>query len=101
MPNDQRPMTNEGLSKSPERIAGMFDAISGRYDFLNHVLSAGFDMRWRRRAIRSLQLSGAELVLDLCTGTADMVIAALLAQPAAARLVGVDFASAMLRIGHA
>lgn len=79
----------------------MFDAIASRYDVLNHVLSAGFDKRWRRRAIRSLQLSGAERVLDLCTGTADLAIAALRAQPAAARVVGVDFATAMLRIGHA
>ena len=46
------------LSKSPTRIAGMFDAIAGRYDFLNHLLSAGIDRRWRRAAIRSLQLVG-------------------------------------------
>ena len=69
------------ISKSPERIAGMFDAIAARYDFLNHLLSAGIDRRWRRRAIRSLQLTGRERVLDLCTGTADLAIAALRAQP--------------------
>ena len=78
----------------------MFDAIAGRYDVLNHLLSAGIDKRWRRRAIASLQLSGSERVLDLCTGTADLAIAALRAQPAAARVVGVDFAGAMLQIGH-
>ena len=43
------------LSKSPDRIAGMFDAIAGRYDLLNHLLSAGIDRRWRRPAIRSLR----------------------------------------------
>ena len=31
------------VNKSPERIAGMFDAIAGNYDFLNHLLSAGID----------------------------------------------------------
>ena len=36
----------------------MFDAIAGNYDFLNHLLSAGIDKRWRRRAIRSLRLTG-------------------------------------------
>lgn len=77
----------------------MFDAIAGRYDFLNHLLSAGIDRRWRRRAIRSLGLSGRERVLDLCTGTADLAIAARTARPAAARVVGVDFAGAMLKIG--
>jgi demethylmenaquinone methyltransferase/2-methoxy-6-polyprenyl-1,4-benzoquinol methylase len=78
----------------------MFDAIAGRYDFLNHVLSAGIDRRWRRLAIRSLGLTGRERVLDLCTGTADLAIAARTARPPAARVVGVDFAGAMLRIGR-
>ena len=88
------------ISKSPDRIAGMFDAIAGRYDVLNHVLSAGIDRRWRRRAIASLDLSGTERVLDLCTGTADLAIAALRARPPAARVVGVDFAGGMLQIGR-
>jgi demethylmenaquinone methyltransferase/2-methoxy-6-polyprenyl-1,4-benzoquinol methylase len=88
------------ISKSPERIAGMFDAIAARYDLLNHVLSAGIDRRWRRRAIQSLQLTGKERVLDLCTGTADLAIAAARARPAAARVVGVDFAGAMLGVAR-
>ena len=87
------------VSKSPERIAGMFDAIAGRYDLLNHVLSAGIDRRWRTRAIRSLRLTGRERVLDLCTGTGDLAIAAARARPPAARVVGVDFSGAMLRVG--
>ena len=88
------------ISKSPDRIAGMFDAIAARYDFLNHLLSAGIDRRWRRRAIASLGLSGSQRVLDLCTGTAELAIAALRAHPAAARVVGVDFAGAMLQVGR-
>jgi demethylmenaquinone methyltransferase/2-methoxy-6-polyprenyl-1,4-benzoquinol methylase len=77
----------------------MFDAIAGRYDLLNHVLSVGIDRRWRKRAIRSLGLTGAERVLDLCTGTADLAIAARTAVPPARRVVGVDFAGEMLRVG--
>jgi demethylmenaquinone methyltransferase/2-methoxy-6-polyprenyl-1,4-benzoquinol methylase len=87
------------VSKSPARIAGMFDAIAERYDLLNHVLSAGIDQRWRARAIRSLQLTGRERVLDLCTGTGDLAIAAAAARPGASRVVGVDFSGAMLRVG--
>ena len=87
------------LNKSPDKIAGMFNAIAGNYDFLNRLLSAGIDQRWRKFAIRSLQLSGRERVLDLCTGTADLAIAALDASPGAARVVGVDFAGEMLRVG--
>jgi demethylmenaquinone methyltransferase/2-methoxy-6-polyprenyl-1,4-benzoquinol methylase len=78
----------------------MFDAIAGRYDFLNHLLSAGIDRRWRTRAIRSLHLTGSEQVLDLCTGTADLAIAAARSRPGAAHVVGLDFAGAMLRVGH-
>lgn len=77
----------------------MFDAIAPRYDFLNHLLSAGIDRHWRSRAIRSIGLTGRERVLDLCTGTADLAIAARQARPGAACVVGVDFAGAMLAIG--
>ena len=77
----------------------MFDAIAGRYDFLNHFLSAGLDTRWRARAVRELALSPDARVLDLCTGTADLAIAALRAG-GAVTVVGVDFAHAMLRLGN-
>ena len=77
----------------------MFDAIAGRYDFLNHFLSAGQDVRWRARAIRDAGLDADAKVLDLCTGTADFAIAALAAAPGA-RVVGVDFSAAMLQVGQ-
>ena len=76
----------------------MFDGIARRYDFLNHFLSAGLDTRWRARAIRDAALPPDARVLDLCTGTADLAVAALHAQPSA-RVIGVDFAAAMLRVG--
>src|SRR5690242_10855786 len=78
----------------------MFDAIAGRYDFLNHLLSAGIDRRWRRRAIRSLRLTGRERVVDVCTGTADVAIAACRATPGARDVLGIDFAAAMLGVGQ-
>ena len=96
---------NAPPDKAPDRIAGMFDAIAPRYDLLNHLLSAGIDRRWRARAIASLQLTGGETLLDVCTGTADVALAARAtgeASPAgrgAARVLGVDFSSAMLELG--
>ncbi len=86
--------------RSASRISAMFDAIAPRYDFLNHLLSAGIDTRWRRRAIRSLGLSGRETVLDLCTGTGDLAIEARQASPGAARVLGVDFSGVMLELGN-
>ena len=47
----------------------MFDAIAGRYDFLNHLLSAGIDRRWRTRAIQALALRGGERVLEIGAGS--------------------------------
>ena len=85
--------------KDPSRIAGMFDAIAGRYDFLNHLLSAGLDKQWRRQAVEALQLSGREIVLDLCAGTADLAIATATGARPARRVIGVDFSAAMLRLG--
>jgi demethylmenaquinone methyltransferase/2-methoxy-6-polyprenyl-1,4-benzoquinol methylase len=88
-------MKESPVAKAPDRIAGMFDAIAGRYDLLNHLLSAGLDRRWRARAVRALGLTGQEVVLDLCTGTADLAIEAA---SQAGSVVGVDFAGRMLAI---
>ena len=90
-------MSVDATDKSPEKIAGMFDAIAARYDLLNLVLSGGLDRYWRNRAIRSLALTGRERVLDVCTGTADVAIGA--ARSGAARVVGVDFSGSMLAYG--
>jgi len=89
------------IDKSPDRIAGMFDAIAPRYDLLNGVLSVGLDRYWRRRAIRSLQFTGKETLLDVCTGTADVAIAAARHRLGAGQVLGVDFAAAMLARGLA
>jgi demethylmenaquinone methyltransferase/2-methoxy-6-polyprenyl-1,4-benzoquinol methylase len=88
-------VVSDAPDKAPERIAGMFDAIAPRYDLLNHLLSAGIDRRWRRQAIESLQLTGRETLIDVCTGTADVALEARQAR----RVLGVDFAAAMLRLG--
>lgn len=87
------------VDKSPVRIAAMFDGIARRYDFLNHLLSAGLDRRWRAAAIRAMQLPADARVLDLCAGTADFAMAAAEGS-SRIQVVGVDFAAAMLAIGR-
>jgi demethylmenaquinone methyltransferase/2-methoxy-6-polyprenyl-1,4-benzoquinol methylase len=79
----------------------MFDAIAPNYDRLNHILSGGVDWWWRRCAVRALELTGRERVLDLCTGTGDLAIATVRARQGAREVVGIDFAGAMLAIGAA
>lgn len=78
-------------------VRSLFDAIARRYDLLNHLLSGGFDLYWRRQAIRSLEPFHPSRILDVATGTADLAIAAARLQPR--EIVGVDFAEAMLTLG--
>jgi len=77
----------------------MFDRIAGRYDLLNHLLSANIDKRWRKRVTRSLPEGNNLTVLDLACGTADQ----LLALYDSGRLsggIGLDLAENMLSIGR-
>jgi demethylmenaquinone methyltransferase/2-methoxy-6-polyprenyl-1,4-benzoquinol methylase len=87
---------------APETAAvrSMFDRIAPRYDLLNRLLSAGTDVRWRRRAVDFLELPQPLHVLDLCTGTADLLIEALRRHPSS-RGLGVDLSHGMLVRGAA
>jgi demethylmenaquinone methyltransferase/2-methoxy-6-polyprenyl-1,4-benzoquinol methylase len=55
-------------------VRSMFDAIAPRYDLVNRIMTFRLDVRWRRRAIRDLQLPQGSLVLDLASGTGDLCV---------------------------
>ena len=82
---------------SPETAAvrSMFDRIAPRYDLLNRLLSAGVDVRWRRAAASTLGLGADARLLDLCTGTGDLLIEALRRDPRR-RGIGLDLSEQML-----
>ena len=71
-----------------KQVAEMFDSISGKYDFLNHFLSLGIDIRWRKKAIKLLQTDQPKHILDIATGTGDFAIEALKLNPE--KVIGVD-----------
>jgi demethylmenaquinone methyltransferase/2-methoxy-6-polyprenyl-1,4-benzoquinol methylase len=87
---------------SPEKAAvrSMFDRIARRYDLLNRLLSAGTDVRWRRACVDLLELAQPARVLDLATGTADLLVETL-RRDARHRGVGIDLSEQMLRRGAA
>ena len=63
------PYKNSQLGKK-QQVAGMFNEIAFRYDFLNRFLSAGIDIRWRKKAIKQLLAIKPKTILDVATGTA-------------------------------
>ncbi|MBK5254960.1 MAG: ubiquinone/menaquinone biosynthesis methyltransferase [Vicinamibacteria bacterium] len=73
----------------------MFDAIAPRYDILNRVLSARVDVAWRRKAVVALEVRPGDCVLDLATGTGDLLLEELSA--GALRSVGADLSFGMLQ----
>ncbi len=78
-------------------VAAMFDRIARRYDFLNRLLSFGTDIRWRRRLV-SLLPDKASRVLDVATGTADVLLAAL-KQNRTTQGFGADVSVGMMQVG--
>ncbi|MEE2656954.1 MAG: bifunctional demethylmenaquinone methyltransferase/2-methoxy-6-polyprenyl-1,4-benzoquinol methylase UbiE [Candidatus Latescibacterota bacterium] len=88
-------MTEVGERK--QAIQSMFNGIARRYDLLNHLLSAGIDVYWRRRALSLVRAPDPRDILDLATGTGDFALAARRLQPD--RIVGIDVALEMVRIG--
>jgi len=69
----------------------MFEDISPRYDFLNHFLSFGVDLYWRRQLVKGLTLEKGQHVLDVATGTGDVGFA-ILKRYTDAAVIGLDYA---------
>lgn len=87
-------------SEESRRIRRMFDRIGHRYDLLNHLLSGYSDVLWRRSALRVLNASEGDLLLDVGIGTADLALEALKGKRKPALVIGVDVALEMMRIGR-
>jgi demethylmenaquinone methyltransferase / 2-methoxy-6-polyprenyl-1,4-benzoquinol methylase len=80
------------------RVRSLFDSIAHRYDLLNHLLSGGIDLYWRKKAIRCLKAFSPRRILDVATGTADLAIESLSLDPVA--VAGVDVSENMLTLGR-
>ena len=81
-----------------EQVADMFDSISGKYDFLNRLLSGGVDIYWRKKALGMIKDRKNDLVLDIATGTGDLAIEANKILKVE-KIIGVDISEGMLNVG--
>ena len=93
-----KPYHDNGTGKK-EQVADMFNNISGTYDFLNHFMSLGIDIIWRKKAIRLLKQSAPQQVLDVATGTGDFALEAL-RQLNPEKIIGVDISQGMLDVAR-
>lgn len=78
----------------------MFDNIAHSYDRLNHLLSFGIDILWRKKAIRMLKKQQPDKLLDIATGTGDFALEAARMGVQASEIIGVDISQGMLEIGR-
>src|SRR5258708_6679664 len=90
-------MARAELDKRPGDVAAMFDAIAGRYDLMNDILSAGQVRLWRRAVARITGAGPGEHVLDLAAGTGT---SSLTFTATGADCVACDFSLGMLRAGR-
>lgn len=92
------PYEGSGESKK-QQVARMFDEIAGKYDFLNRFLSAGIDITWRKKMLRTLKPLQPKIMLDVATGTGDVAIMAeAMLKPE--KIIGIDISDGMLELGR-
>ncbi|MFA9390926.1 MAG: bifunctional demethylmenaquinone methyltransferase/2-methoxy-6-polyprenyl-1,4-benzoquinol methylase UbiE [Prolixibacteraceae bacterium] len=88
---------NNDTGKKNE-VRAMFNSIARSYDFLNHFLSLGIDVGWRKKTIKELKKYQPELVLDMATGTGDLAIMAQ--KKMEVKIIGIDLAPEMIAVGQ-
>lgn len=79
------------------KVEAMFNDIAPKYDFLNHFLSLGIDIQWRKKVRKLLALRQPKVILDVATGTGDLAIELSKLKPE--KIIGLDIADNMLSIG--
>lgn len=82
-------------------VRAMFDRISGLYDRMNTVMTAGLHHRWRRRAADLARLAPGAAALDVATGTGDLALELARRVGPSGRVVGSDFSERMLGLARA
>lgn len=93
------PVTGIGRDEHVGMVREIFATVTGRYDFLNRLLSLRRDIAWRRFTIRKMRFFKTFRLLDVATGTADLAIEAANGHPGI-HVIGIDFVEEMLAVGR-
>jgi demethylmenaquinone methyltransferase/2-methoxy-6-polyprenyl-1,4-benzoquinol methylase len=92
--------TKFDATPEPTRVRSMFDGISGSYDKLNDIMTAGLHHRWRELGVMVAQVGPGDSALDVCCGTGDFAFALRRAVGPEGRVVGLDFSADMLQVAR-
>ena len=87
---------NDNPEEKKRFIKKLFDSIVPTYDLLNHILSMGTDMLWRRNIFHHITDVRNNPAIDLCCGTGDL---SLLLHKKGAKVFSLDFSMNMLQKG--
>lgn len=90
-------MNNE-ISERKKESYKIFNEIASTYDLLNHTLSFGIDIYWRKKLLKHLPQKDSINALDLATGTGDVPLT-LIADPRIKKITGIDLSKGMVDIG--
>jgi len=82
--------------QSPEAISAMFGRVAARYDLMNHVMGGGLDLYWRRQLVRAVAAQRPARILDLATGSGDVLLALKRHRAYTECAIGADFCLPML-----
>ena len=86
--------------RDAQKVGQMFSDIAARYDLLNHLLSLGLDIGWRKRLAKETGKISCQSILDVCTGTGDMAIELCRFWKGTAHVEGLDFSHGLIEIGR-
>ncbi len=93
-------MDTAKLPHQSDHLHRMFTAVPPRYDLINHVMTFGQDIRWRRLAAKACLGRKPERVLDLGCGTGDLTITIARSAEKGVEVTGVDFSQPMLELAE-
>ena len=81
----------------PQAVRATFETVASRYDLANHFLSGGIDYYWRRQLVKMAAKGSCQQILDLATGSGDVLFALRKGLPEKTEITGVDFCEPMLQ----